>query len=96
MDTDLSHLSRLLRSKDRKVQFFGGAIAFFALLPAVLGPIESPELNKLARVAQNIAWVGITLTALAARPEEREEMGDRGSPSFPPDNPKDTPPDAIP
>lgn len=86
MDTDLSHLSRLLRSKDRKVQIFGGAIAFFALLPAVLGPIESPELNKLARVAQNIAWVGITLTALAARPEEKELERSLHS-----DNPTETP-----
>lgn len=80
MNTDVSQLARLLRSKDPRVQVVGGAIAIFALLPSVLSPLESPQLDKWARVAQNVAWIGITLTALAIKPDEGTPSADETRP----------------
>lgn len=70
MDADISHLSRLLRSKDPRMKVAGGAIALFAMLPWIIGPTESPEIDRWVGRIQNAAWFAITLTALAIKPDE--------------------------
>ncbi|MEO1208856.1 MAG: hypothetical protein AAFX78_04860 [Cyanobacteria bacterium J06638_20] len=72
---DLSHLRKLLQSKNKRLQFLGGAVAVFFLLPNFY-ETDNPRIRRIIDNTHGLAAIALTVVTLAIPPESLEDKDD--------------------
>lgn len=77
---DLSHLKKLLQSKNKRVMWVGVILAFCTVSPVVIESVENPDKSTGEKVGSVLQIIGYTVGGifLLSLPPEELEDGDDG------------------